>query len=117
MAKTYNFNRNSSSPTTRQALRLLGGLIEEGRIRKGWSREALAERAGLGAVTIRRITRGEPGVAIGSYFEAAALVDIPLFGQECAHELDRELSRQQEKLTLLPSRVRRPGEEPVDDDF
>jgi len=105
------------SPAARQALLLLGGLIEEGRMRKGWSREMLAERVGVGTVTIRRITRGAPGVAIGTYFEAAALVDIPLFGQESARELDRELSRQQEKLTLLPSRVRRPGGEPVNDDF
>ena len=105
------------SPTARQALRLLGGLIEEGRIRKGWSRETLAERVGVGAVTIRRITRGEPGVAIGTFFEAAALVDLPLFGQESPRALDRELTRQQEKLTLLPSRVRRPGEEPLNDDF
>jgi len=105
------------SPAARQTLRLLGGLIEEGRIRKGWSREMLAERVGVGTVTIRRITRGEPGVAIGTFFEAAALVDIPLFGQKSARELDRELSSQQEKLTLLPSRVRHPGEEPLSDDF
>lgn len=105
------------SPTARQALLLLGALIEEGRIRKGWSREQLAERVGVGTITIRRITRGEPGVAIGSFFEAAALVDIPLFGQASALGLERELSRRQEILTLLPSRVRRAGEEPLDDDF
>jgi len=105
------------SPAARQALRLLGGLIEEGRIRKGWSREALAQRIGVGTITVRRIIRGEPGVAIGTYFEAAALVDIPLFVQESPRELERELSRQQEKLTLPPSRVRRPAAEPVDDDF
>ncbi|MGB5831619.1 MAG: helix-turn-helix transcriptional regulator [Thiohalocapsa sp.] len=50
----------------------MGGLIEEGRIRKGWSREMLAERIGVGALTVRRVVRGEPGVAIGTYFEAAA---------------------------------------------
>lgn len=55
------------SPTAKQALALLGGLIEEGRLRKGWSRAMLAERVGVGALTIRRVTRGEPGVAIGTY--------------------------------------------------
>ncbi|RKT43640.1 helix-turn-helix domain-containing protein [Thiocapsa rosea] len=105
------------SPTTRQALKLLGGLIEEGRIRKGWSRESLAERVGVGALTIRRVTQGEPGVAIGTYFEAASLLDIPLFEQASLRELDREVARQSEKLTLLPSRIRRQREDRLDDDF
>jgi transcriptional regulator with XRE-family HTH domain len=104
------------SPITRQALRLLGGLIEEGRLRKGWTREMLAERIGVGALTLRRVIRGESGVAIGTYFEAAALLDIPLFGQDSARGLDQELARQRELLALLPARIRR-GEDPLDDDF
>jgi len=104
------------SPLARQALRLLGGLIEEGRIRKGWSREMLAERIGVGALTLRRVIRGEPGVAIGTYFEAAALLDIPLFGQDSARMLDQALARQRELLALLPARIRR-GEDPLNDDF
>lgn len=104
------------SAMTRQALRLLGGLIEEGRIRKGWSREMLAERVGVGVLTIRRVIRGEPGVAIGTYFEAAALVGIPLFGQDSPRALDQELARQRELLALLPARIRGGGE-PLDDDF
>jgi transcriptional regulator with XRE-family HTH domain len=104
------------SPVARQALRLLGGLIEEGRIRKGWSRETLAERVGVGALTLRRVIRGEPGVAIGTYFEAATLLDIPLFGQDSVRALDQELARQRELLALLPARIRR-GEAPLDDDF
>ncbi len=104
------------SPLAREALRLLGGLIEEGRIRKGWSRAMLAERVGVGAITLRRIIRGEPGVAIGTYFEAAVLLDIPLFGQDSARALDQELARQRELLALLPARIRH-GEASVDDDF
>jgi transcriptional regulator with XRE-family HTH domain len=110
------FANRSLSPLARQALRLLGGLIEEGRIRKGWSREMLAERIGVGALTLRRVIRGEPGVAIGTYFEAAALLDIPLFGQDSARTLDQELARQRELLALLPARIRR-GEAPLNDDF
>ncbi|MBK5965999.1 transcriptional regulator [Thiocystis minor] len=105
------------SPTTRNALRLLGGLIEEGRLRKGWSREQLAERVGVGVLTIRRVIQGEPGVAIGTYFEAATLVGIPLFGLEPIGALERELIRQQEKLQLLPARIRRPNLDRLDDDF
>lgn len=105
------------SPAARQALRLLGGLIEEGRIRKGWSRELLAERVGVGILTLRRVVNGEPGVAIGTYFEAATLLDIPLFDQDSPRTLERELNRQRELLALLPARVRRSGGERLDDDF
>ncbi|WP_328984502.1 helix-turn-helix domain-containing protein [Thiorhodovibrio winogradskyi] len=110
-------SRPMLTPETHNALRLFGGLIEEGRLRKGWSREELAQRVGVGVLTIRRVIQGAPGVAIGTYFEAATLVGIPLFALESQGLLDRELARQQEKLQLLPSRVRRPQEDRVDDDF
>lgn len=109
------------SPTAAEALRLLGGLIEEGRIRKGWTRESLAERLGVGVVTLRRLVRGEPGVAAGTYFEAAALLDIPLFEPEVVQDprerLAQGLRRQRERLRLLPSRVRRQGDDTLPDDF
>jgi transcriptional regulator with XRE-family HTH domain len=82
-----------------------------------WSRAMLAERVGVGALTIRRVTRGEPGVAIGTYFEAAALLDIPLFGQGSASALDAELRRQRDLLSLLPSRIRHAETDALDDDF
>ena len=105
------------SPTTLQALQLLGGLIEEGRLRKGWSRDMLAERVGVGAITIRRLIRGEPGVAIGTYFEAATLVDVPLFELDSPLGVEQALSRQQGLLKLLPKRIRGADDEPLDDDF
>ncbi len=109
------------SPTATEALRLLGGLIEEGRVRKGWTRESLAERLGVGVVTLRRLVRGEPGVAAGTYFEAAALLDIPLFEPEALQDprdrLAQGLRRQRERLRLLPSRVRRRGDDTLPDDF
>jgi transcriptional regulator with XRE-family HTH domain len=105
------------SPTTLEALQLLGGLIEEGRLRKGWSRDMLAERVGVGAITIRRLIRGEPSVAIGTYFEAATLVGVPLFEQDSPLGVEQALSRQRTLLKLLPKRVRGAGDEPLDDDF
>lgn len=104
------------SPASRHALRLFGGLIEEGRLNKGWTRDELAERIGVGLVTVRRLIRGEPGVAIGTYFEAAWLVGIPIFGQD-THALEREAARQDERLTLLPSRVRPTTRDVPNDDF
>jgi len=105
------------SPTTLQALQLFGSLIEETRLRKGWSRDMLAERVGVGAITIRRLIRGEPSVAIGTYFEAATLVGVPLFEQNSSLGVEQALSRQRTLLKLLPKRIRGAEDEPLDDDF
>ncbi|WP_421620855.1 hypothetical protein [Alkalilimnicola ehrlichii] len=67
-------------------------------------------------VTIRRVAKGSPRVAIGTYFEAAALVGVSLFTDD-PDRLKREHATQQERLTLLPKRVRRQTPEPFDDDF
>ncbi|PMR74479.1 helix-turn-helix domain-containing protein [Billgrantia endophytica] len=104
------------SPQASLSLRLFAGLIEEGRLRKGWTRDELAERVGVGVVTIRQVAKGSPKVAIGTYFEAAALVGVSLF-TDSIDTLRREHSTQLERLTLLPKRARRQQQGPIDDDF
>ena len=104
------------SPKASLSLRLFAGLIEEGRLRKGWTREELAERVGVGVVTIRQVAKCSPRVAIGTYFEAAALVGVSLFTDDL-DTLKREHATQRERLTLLPKRARRQPQEPIDDDF
>ena len=104
------------SPKAALSLRLFAGLIEEGRLRKGWTRDELAERVGVGVVTIREVAKGSPRVAIGTYFEAAALVGVSLFTDEL-DTLKREDATQRERLTLLPKRVPRQPQEPLDDNF
>lgn len=104
------------SPKASLSLRLFAGLIEEGRLRKGWTRDELAERVGVGVVTIRQVAKGSPKVAIGTYFEAAALVGVSLFTDDL-DSLKREHGSQWERLTLLPKRASRKPEESLDDDF
>lgn len=104
------------SPKASLSLRLFAGLIEEGRLRKGWTRDELADRVGVGVVTIRQVAKGSPRVAIGTYFEAAALVGVSLFTDD-PDTLKREQATQLERLTLLPKRIRRSPQEPIDDDF
>lgn len=104
------------SPKASLSLRLFAELIEEGRLRKGWTRDELAERVGVGVVTIRQVAKGSPRVAIGTYLEAAALVGVSLFTDDL-DTLKQEQATQRERLTLLPKRVRRQPQEPIDDDF
>lgn len=104
------------SPQASLSMRLFAGLIEEGRLRKGWTRDELAERVGVGVVTMRQVAQGSPRVAIGTYFEAAILVGVSLFTEDLG-ALRREHDIQSERLTLLPKRAHRRQQEPIDDDF
>lgn len=92
---------------------MLGGQIRAGRIRRGWTVNALAERVGVSKPTIVKVERGDPGVAIGTVFEAAILVGVPLFHVD-ADTRAQHRAFQRAELTLLPGSVR---ERHVDDDF
>ena len=97
-----------------EALELLGGAIRVGRLRRGWTVEELAARVGVSRPTIAKIERGDSGVAIGTAFEAAHLVGVPLFA-DIADVRDQYRQRKQAELALLPASVR-PRRE-VSDDF
>lgn len=97
------------------ACKLLGGYIHIERKTRQWTIQDLAERMGVSHVTIIKIESGNPKVAIGFYFEAATLLNIPLF-QRDETEISRELHTVQEKIALLPKRIRSNISE-VDDDF
>lgn len=103
-------------PTARDALTVLGSLIRQRRVERGWTRAELARRLGLSVPTVTSIERGEPQVAIGSVFNAAELVGVELFGVE-GEELARLRSQRQQVLALLPERVVMAREDEPDDDF
>lgn len=97
-----------------EAVALLGELIRIARTDQKITAENLAERLGVSRPLLRRIERGDPGCAIGSVFEAAAIVGVPLF------ESDRDAltMRRQEvrsRLTLLPKSVRHSTKATMDD--
>ena len=98
-----------------EALRLLAGHIKAARIERGITTQDLAERAGISRGLLRRIENGDPACGIGVVFEVAAILGLPLFGADYK-ELAAENHRIEEKLTLLPSEVRRRKVE-IDDDF
>jgi DNA-binding XRE family transcriptional regulator len=75
----------------------------------------LAERIGISRVSLYRIENGDPRSTIGPAFEAAAIVGVPLFEAEPSR-LAADLARTEEKLALLPKKVRPPRIK-VDDEF
>ena len=102
------------SAASREALELLGSTIRAARIRLRWSSAELAERVGVSRHTISRVEHGDAGVAIGTYFEAAILVGVPLFGDDTTRR--RFAAHTREELALLPETARKPRRV-IDDDF
>jgi len=100
-------------PDTMQALTTLGEMIRAGRVARRWSQSSLAERLGTSRFTLSKIETGDPGVAIGTVFEAASLVGVPLLGDTPDRRASHARAVKAE-VALLPTRVR---ERIVDDDF
>ena len=73
----------------------------------------LAERVGVSHVTMSKVERGDPSVALGTAFEAAALVGVTLFDDDPARRR-LESERNVDRLALLPRSTRRRR---VDNDF
>jgi hypothetical protein len=65
--------------------------------------------------TIIKVERGDPTVAVGTMFESAILVGVPLFDPDPVVR-GRHLDRLQTELALLPRASRMSAVE-VDDDF
>lgn len=107
--------QRSYSRITRQALALLGQLIRIGRTERRLTAQELADRAGISRTTLSTIEKGSPGPEIGIVFEVASLVGLRLF-DENENKLQMHSARLNEKLTLLPNRVRHSVKK-VDDDF
>ena len=98
---------------TLEAIRLLGNRVRLGRRERRWTIAELAERVGVSPVTIRKVEKGDPTVALGTAFEAAVLVGVALFHSEPSRRvLEAEIAAT--RLAVLPS-VIRSGQ--VDDDF
>lgn len=102
------------SPPAIEAARLLGARIRLARRERRWTLQELADRVGVTHVTMRKVERGDPSVGLGVAFEAAALTGVPLFDPDPSRRA-AEARRVEDRLAVLPRRVRRPTE--VDDDF
>lgn len=95
---------------------MLGLQLATARRRQRRTAEEIAERAGTTRVTLRRIERGDPEVAIGLYFEVAMVLSVPLFARE-GQALAELVAQGERELALLPARVVVDDLDDVDDDF
>lgn len=102
---------HSYSPWTIDALSILGRQITVERRLQRWTQADLAERAGIAVRTLMAVEKGAPTTSIGTVFEIAALLGIPLVGarEPAARELINT------RLALLPSRVEQLTEDNGDD--
>ena len=104
----------SFSPITIEAAGLLGSRVRLARRERRWTVEQLAERVGVTHTTIRKVERGDLTVALGTAFEAAAVLGVTLFHEDEARR-SLEAGRIADRLSVLPKAVRAVAE--VDDDF
>lgn len=98
------------------ALAILGDQIHMARHEKNWTAAELAQRVGVSAPTVTALEAGSPGSAIGTVFNAAAVLGIPLFSPD-RDELARLRRQGRERAALLPSRVYHPRTKDDADDF
>ncbi len=92
---------------TRDAAELLGKLIRLGRKERKMTEEELSGRAGISRRTLQKIERGDPKCEIGLVFEVAHIVGVKLFSDEedtTRYTYGRHID---DRLALLPKRVRR----------
>jgi transcriptional regulator with XRE-family HTH domain len=96
------------------ATQLFGAQIQAARRERRWSQQELAGRAGITTPTLSKIEKGDLGVAVGTVFEIAWLVGVPLFHEDPVRlALDRD--RTTARSALLPQRVRASRREIVED--
>ena len=110
MKKTYSYH-----PQVRETARVLGLEVAGARRERRWTAAELAERAGISPVTLRKIERGDPTVAIGTVFEVITLLGISLITPD-RKSLATIADQASTRLALLPARVRDRHTE-VHDDF
>lgn len=92
-------------PLVLRLLKQLGENIRLARLRRGFSMELVAERAGMSRPTLRAVENGEPGVTLGSY--ANVLHSLGLHEDLGLVARDDELGRKLQDAGL-PTRRRAP---------
>jgi transcriptional regulator with XRE-family HTH domain len=86
-------------PKHQRMLQQVGEQFKLARLRRKLSAEQVAERAGIGTSTLWRIEKGDPGVAMGNYFQV--LVALGLDREILKLAADDELGRKLQDAELI----------------
>lgn len=103
------------SAYTQDAMKLFANTIRAERKAKKITEQELADRTGLSRSLIKRLEKGDMSCAIGSVFEAAHVLGIPLFDLGSS-QLRSANNQVEERLTLLPKSIRKKTKV-INDDF
>lgn len=95
-------------PRLRRLLELVGGNLKFARLRRKYSAETVAQRAGVSRKTLYRVEQGDPAVAFGIY--ARVLQALRLESGLARLAADDELGRKLQDADLV-SRQRAPRRE------
>ncbi len=103
------------SSSTLSVLKTLGAMIKAARLERGMSQAELSERLGVSRYTVIALEKGESKVGVGTVFEAATIVGIPLLASDRG-ELNKLATTVANLTSILPERSRR-KKVALDDDF
>lgn len=104
------------SPMARKAAELLGLMIRSARLERNMTAQDLAERAGVSRPLLSRVEKGDMTVSLGSVFEIAAIVGVPLFEVD-NERLSARLAAERRSNSLLRQRAFQASRGKVDNDF
>ena len=90
-------------------------MIKLARLERGMTQTMLAQRINISRYSVIAIEKGDPKVAVGVVFEAAAIVGVPLLAED-KQGLQKLEHTVASFNALLPKRIRRKNE-PIDDKF
>jgi len=94
------------SHMTKECLEIFSNQIKQFRVNTRMSQKELSLRVGVSVSTIGKIERADPKVAIGTYFECASIVRLPLYDFDPnSREVYRFGNLYKDIIKLLPKRV------------
>lgn len=94
------------SSSTLSVLKTLGTMIKAARLERGMSQAELSRRLGVSRYTVIAIEKGDPKVGVGTVFEAATIVGIPLLADD-QRALNKLATTVANLTSILPERGRR----------
>ena len=106
----------SYSRYAKEAAILIGKHIQYARKARKLTERDFAERVGISRTTLQRIEKGEMQCELGITLEAAAIAGVKLFEVDQNNTFHGSIQIMNDKIALLPKRVRKQVNE-VDDAF